>query len=149
MQNTIVNERGAFGQSIQYFEREEITVVAKEAISIGHAVEIDADDIVGTIDTAGSYFPVQKATGSTHLILGIAIDAAGAEGDRIRIVRRGFVKVLAASGGIAKETAIVATSDGTLDDSTIDASTTLATKVVGASLAAIAADSLGWAYVNC
>lgn len=149
MQNTIVNERGAFGQGVQYFERDEITVVAKEAISIGHAVEIDADDIVGTIDVAGSYFPVQKATGSTHLVIGIALEAATAEGDRIRICRRGFCKVLAASGGIAKETAITATSGGTVDDTTIDASTTLATKVIGSSLAAISADSLGWAYVNC
>lgn len=149
MQNTIVNERGAFGQAVQYIERDEITVVAKEAISIGHAVEIDADDIVGTIDVAGSYFPVQKATGSTHLVIGVALEAASAEGDRIRICRRGFCKVLAASGGIAKESPIVATSGGTLDDSTIDASTTLATKVVGSSLAAIAEATLGWAYVNC
>lgn len=115
--NIIVNERGAFGQAVQSYDREEITVIAHAAIAVGTVVEILSTNLN---TTTGEYEVSAAAVAGNGTILGVALEAASAQGDRIRVCRRGICSVLTAAAVAVDKPLVVVTTAGKVDDATED-----------------------------
>lgn len=147
-ENIIVNERGAFGQTAQGYERDEITVVADAAIAVGTVVEILSTNLNAT---TGEYQVTAAATtGTNHAILGVALEAAAAEGDRIRVCRRGICTVLTADAVAADAQLAVMTTAGKVDDANnVTGNAGVLVKVIGQSLTAAGAAGSITAFINC
>lgn len=149
-ENIIVNERGAFGQSVQGYEREEITVIADAAIAVGTVVEI----LSTNYNTTTKEYQVTAAAtaGTNHAILGVALEAAGAEGDRIRVCRRGICTVLChADVAVDTQLAVTGTAGHVDDANNVTGNAGLLVKVVGQSLSANTGGNGGTvtAFINC
>lgn len=140
-EHIIVNERGAYGGTVEGPFRTTFVVTASEAISIGHVVELDADDY----DSTTSTWRVQKATGLLHNLVGVALEAAAAAGDRIRVCKFGICDVMA-DAAITKDAQLVVSGGaGLVDDDAVSAGN----KVIGTALeAASAQNDLIAAFVN-
>lgn len=148
--NIIVNERGAFGDSVQGYEVEDITVVADEAIAVGTVVEM----LSTNYNTVTKAYQVTAAatTGTNHAILGVALEAALAEGDRIRVRRRGICTVLCSADVATDKQLAVMTTAGRVDDANnVTGNAGSLVKVIGQSLSANASGDGGTvtAFVNC
>ena len=149
-ENIIVNERGAFGGSVQGYDRKEITVVADEAIAVGTVVEI----LSTNYNTTTKEYQVTAAAtdGLNHAILGVALEAATAEGDRIRVLQRGIGTVLCSANVATDKQLAVMTTAGRVDDANnVSGNAGTLVKVIGQSLSANASGDGGTvtAYINC
>lgn len=149
-ENIIVNEHGAFGQAVQGPEITDITVVADEAIAVGTVVELLSTNYNTTTNTYQA--SVAATTGTNHAILGVALEAAGAEGDRIRVRRRGICTVLCSADVATDKQLAVMTTAGRVDDANnVTGNAGTLVKVIGQSLSANSSGDGGTvtAFINC
>lgn len=107
-----------------------IEVAAGGAVAVGDLVHIEAD----------GYWD-KTASGDVGKF-GVALDAAAAEGDKIRVGVEGDFEVKASAAAIAKGAYVIADAGVVKDAGTIDA-TTLAGSIVGYTKTAFASGGNG------
>lgn len=148
----IKNERGAFGGTVAGPEGgDEITVTAVGAIAAGTVVEFLSTNYNAT--TKNYEVSAAAVDGFNHAILGVALEAAAAAGDRIRVCQRGVCSVLTAAAVAVDKQLVVVTTAGKVDDvASVPDDGTAAdrlVKVIGQSLTSSDGAGTITAYINC